>query len=243
MTTSIARPDPKIDDPAPGVPAPRVGVAAAVIGAALAGVAVLTVCVATAGGPTGVDQGVLDWMVGHRGGAMTSAVRVFTDLGGAVAMTALAVGTVLWFAWRREWPTAALVAVTALGAAILVPACKHLAGRTRPPEQTRLVVENSLSYPSGHALGTTVVTGIVATVLISRIARPSLRAAAAACAVAFVLGIGLSRLYLGVHWATDVLAGVLIGVAWVTLCLTLFGLSRRRGMWRGTDQREPSTNM
>lgn len=228
MAIRIERAESETDVPGPAVPVPRPAVAGVVIGAALAAVAVITVFVVVADGPTGLDQAVLDWMVAHRDGTATAVVTVFTDLGGTIAMTALATGAVLWFVWRREWPVAALVAGTALGAGILVPACKHLAGRARPPEQTRLVTENSLSYPSGHTLGTTVVVGIVATVLIARIARRSLRIAAATAAVAFVLAVGISRLYLGVHWTTDVLAGLLIGAAWLTLCLTVFGIVCRR---------------
>ncbi|MFD8104462.1 phosphatase PAP2 family protein [Nocardia fluminea] len=174
-----------------------------------------------------MDTAVLDWMIAHRGEPLTSIATVITDLGSTLSMTILASFTVGVFALRRNLPIATLVAITSLGAGVLVWVIKRLVGRQRPPEASRLVFEPSLSYPSGHTLGSTVVVGIVALVLIPRLRRHWVRVIATVFAVIFPLAVGLSRIYLGVHWTTDVLAGWIIGLLWLVLCLTAFTRVRR----------------
>ncbi|MFD6101227.1 phosphatase PAP2 family protein [Nocardia salmonicida] len=173
-------------------------------------------------GVSRMDTAVLDWMIAHRGEPLTSITTVITDLGSTLSMTILASFTVGVFALRRNLPVAALVAVTSLGAGVLVWVIKRLVGRQRPPEASRLVFEPSLSYPSGHTLGSTVVVGIVAIVLVPRITKHWVRSTATVLAVAFPIAVGLSRIYLGVHWTTDVLAGWIIGLLWLVLCVTVF---------------------
>lgn len=179
-------------------------------------------------GITPVDQWVLDWMIAHRGAPLTTAATALTDLGDTGSMAILAVLAVLVFVLRGHPRTAALVGSTALGAAVLVGVIKPLVGRNRPPELTRLVVEPSLSYPSGHTLGSTVVVGIVALTTIPHLRRRWMRWAVAGFAVIFPLAVGLTRVYLGVHWTTDVLAAWLIGLVWLTVCVTVFGRLCRR---------------
>ncbi|WP_410877290.1 phosphatase PAP2 family protein [Nocardia sp. A7] len=173
-------------------------------------------------GVTTTDTRVLDWMIAHRGEALTDIATVITDLGSTLSMTILAVVTIGWFLLRRNVPVAALVGITSLGAGVLVWVIKRLVGRHRPPDESRLVFEPSLSYPSGHTLGSTVVVGIVAIVLIPRLTKRWVRVAATVLAVAFPVAVGLSRIYLGVHWTTDVLAGWIIGLMWLVLCVTVF---------------------
>ncbi|MFC4377806.1 phosphatase PAP2 family protein [Nocardia halotolerans] len=200
----------------------RVPLAAALVVTAAALFGVLTWAVHGDMSGTGLDLRVLDWMIDHRGEPLTGIARVITDLGGTVAMAILAVLTGCWFLSQRNLPVAALVGVTSLGAWALIWVIKRVIGRHRPPMESRLVTELSLSYPSGHSLGSTAVVGIVAIVLIPRLRNHWLRVAAVAVAIAFPITVGLSRIYLGVHWATDVLAGWTIGLLWLTVCVTLF---------------------
>ncbi|MFD3596557.1 phosphatase PAP2 family protein [Nocardia sp. NPDC058640] len=173
-------------------------------------------------GVTWADTRVLDWMIAHRGEPLTSIATVITDLGDTLSMVILAAIVISWFVLRRDLPVAALVAFTSLGAGVLVWVIKRLVGRQRPPEASRLVFEPSLSYPSGHTLGSTVVVGIVAIVLVPLIQRRWARVAVTAFAIVFPVAVGLSRIYLGVHWTTDVLAGWIIGLLWLVLCVTAF---------------------
>ncbi|MFC6014323.1 phosphatase PAP2 family protein [Nocardia lasii] len=194
----------------------------ALVVTAVALITALTWYVTTTNDHSGIDARVLDWMIAHRDEPLTGIARVITDLGDTLSMTILAALTIAWFAWRRDLPVAALVAIASLGAGVLVWVIKRLVGRHRPPEVSRLVFEPSLSYPSGHTLGSTVVVGIVAIVAIPRLHRHWARVCATVLAVVFPVGVGLSRIYLGVHWTTDVLAGWLIGGLWLILCVTAF---------------------
>ncbi|MFD5180853.1 phosphatase PAP2 family protein [Nocardia sp. NPDC058379] len=225
MPIASRRPPP--DDLAWSVLGRRPPLAAALLATAAVLLAVLTWQVNNDAGIIRIDPRVLEWMIAHRGEPLTSIARVITDLGDTQSMTILAAVTVAWFAWRREWATAALVAVTSVGAGVLVVVIKQLVGRHRPPEVTRLVAEPSLSYPSGHTLGTTVVVGIVAITVIPTVRRRWVRWVATVVAVLFPIAVGLSRIYLGVHWCTDVLAGWLFGLAWLVLCVTVFCLLHR----------------
>ncbi len=153
---------------------------------------------------------------------MTAVSAGGGTLGMAVLAT-LAVAVLLRSGRRGE---AATVAVAAAGAGGLVVAFKHLYGRARPPVADRLVVETTASLPSGHALGSTVVLGIVAVVVGLHVRKRAVRVGLAGLAAALAVTIGLSRLYLGVHWATDVVTGWLLGGAWLAACTTALLLAR-----------------
>lgn len=189
--------------------------------------ALLVVCAAslTAGvvgnrGPGGFDRGITDWAVAHRNGTLTPVAVAISLLGGTLAMTALATVTCLILSWRRRWTAAALVAITGLGGGLLVRGGKRLTDRDRPPIEEHLISVSNQAYPSGHSMGSFVVVGIVLAVALPGIHGPALRAWTAIAAALFVLAVGLSRIYLGVHWATDVLGGWCFGALWLILCLT-----------------------
>jgi MYXO-CTERM domain-containing protein len=171
-------------------------------------------------GVTRLDGPVWTWFVGHRDPLDTSVATVISDGGatGAVAAVALLVAGVLVL--RRRRAEALLVTVVVGGAAILVVAVKAVVGRPRPPVAFRLAVETNASFPSGHALVAAAVLGVLAALAMTRLRGP-VRALVAAATVLVVLAIGVSRLYLGVHWASDVVTGWLLGALWLTICLTM----------------------
>lgn len=177
--------------------------------------------VADPDGISAADTPALQWLVDHRAPFATAAATAVSLVGGTSAMAVLAavVVLVLWFR-RRRWE-AGVVAVATAGAAILVETLKNIYDRPRPPQATRLVVETNYSLPSGHALGSTVVLGIVAAVAVLVLRGTAARTTAVVLAAVLVVAVGLSRLYLGVHWLTDVLDGWLVGGAWLALCVTV----------------------
>lgn len=174
-----------------------------------------------------VDVPVMDWVVDHRVDALTPAAKVITHSGGTIAMWSAAILACAVLAKRRQWPEVTLVAVAGAGSALLIPLLKSVIDRDRPPVADRLVTVTSHSYPSGHALGSAVVVGVIGAVVIATLHRPGPRSAAAAAAATFVVLVGLSRVYLGVHWPTDVLAGWTIGLLWLTIMLTGYTRYRR----------------
>jgi membrane-associated phospholipid phosphatase len=193
---------------------------------ALVGVGWLTNDVVDRDGLTAIDLPWHDWFVVHRTSALTSVMVVISFLGQTVVLAVLAAGAVEWLLIRRRYRHAVLVTVTTVGAAVLVPLLKHLVGRARPPAADRLAVETSLSYPSGHSLGSAAVLGALAVVVT---ARRLYRVLAVVAAGLLVMAIGVSRVYLGVHWPTDVLAGWLVGGIWLGFCLVLTSRWPRSG--------------
>jgi len=181
-------------------------------------------------GLTAVDLPWHEWAVAHRSPAWTGIMSVLSFVGSTFMLLVYASCAVGWLAARRQRVHAVLVVVTTLGAAVLVPLLKHVIARERPPVADRLAVETSWSYPSGHSLGSTAVLGVIAIVVTSRMTRRVVRALVRAAAALLVVAIGVSRVYLGVHWPSDVLAGWLAGGLWLAFCLAL--TSRWPGLHR-----------
>ena len=197
------------------------GVAVAVV--LLAAQAAVVIAVETAGGHTVLDESVLTWIVAHRNPWATGLAIVLAALGGTAAMTVLAATAVLVQLYLGHWQRGLLVAATSAGAGLLVLGFKQLYTRQRPPGPDQVIHYSGHSLPSGHALGSIVVLGVVSAVLV-----PTLLGAARAWtvlgAVAMVALVGWCRVYLGAHWVTDVLTGWLLGGAWLALALTALAL-------------------
>jgi undecaprenyl-diphosphatase len=179
--------------------------------------------VADSAGPGPLDRSVLGWFLAARSPAVTVLMKAVSTAGGTAGMAVLAlIGSgLLWRARRRA--AAAVVIAAAVGAGILVEGFKHLYGRSRPPVVDRLTSESTFSLPSGHALGSMVVLGVLAAVVVLT-GRRSAQVGAVVLATAGIAVIAVSRLYLGVHWVTDVLTGWLLGGAWLLVCVTALTL-------------------
>lgn len=159
------------------------------------------------------DHGVLAAMVAHRSATLTTWAVVVTTLGSpvGVAVLAVALAAVTWRCLGSPWP-AILIVATPAAAAATSTATKILAGAHRPPAALQLVTETDPSFPSGHVTGTVALLGTLAAV-IGHHAGWAVRVALLASTVLAGVAVGLTRLYLGVHWATDVLGGLLLGAA------------------------------
>src|SRR5918999_448318 len=209
------------------VPAPRPGLGMAM--AVLLGLAsVAGLWTAFIGvGPASLDAAVLGESVESRTDLLTAAAVAVTNLGSTVAMAVLAVaiGVWLWFAGRR---TDAVLAVGAMsGAGLVFRVLKELLDRPRPPLDGRLVHAANESLPSGHATMAVVVIGTL--VVLAWPGRTTAgRAALVAAAALWVGAVGLNRIYLGVHWFSDVVAGWLVGGAWLALCMAAWSWWRAR---------------
>lgn len=193
------------------------------IGAGVALVLLVAQLLAVIGVETGqltdTDHSALSWFVASRDSWATGVAIVASTLGGTAAMTTLTVAAMLVLLYLRRWPAALLVGASAAGAGLLVSGFKTLYDRHRPPKSDQVIHYGGHSLPSGHALGSIVVLGLLAAAVV-----PALRGAARLWvvlgAVALVVLIGWSRLYLAAHWLTDVLTGWLLGGAWLALAAT-----------------------
>jgi undecaprenyl-diphosphatase len=146
--------------------------------------------------------------------ALTSMMQVFSLLGSVGVLGALSLLTVFLFFYFHRPRAATLLALTMAGAAGLDLVLKHAFHRARPVSFFG-TSPNSYSFPSGHALGSLCFYFSLATILSARTPRRGARLCIWAVAVLFVGIIGFSRIYLGVHYPSDVVAGYCAALVWV----------------------------
>ena len=161
-----------------------------------------------------VDRAVYGWLSSLRSRAGDDVMVTISELAGVQVTLAVIAAVALWFAITRRFLTLAHWVAAAAFGQVLVLALKYGLQRARPP--TAYAAIDEFSFPSGHAAMTIVVYGFLAFLLghgkpISKHGAFALVAAAIATLVAF------ARLYLGVHWMSDVIAGFGLGVAWIAL--------------------------
>jgi undecaprenyl-diphosphatase len=148
---------------------------------------------------------------------LPSAVRDVTALGSTTVLTLVVLVTASFLALRRRFRSALFVlAATALGA-LAVTLVKALIARSRPDLIERLMEEASHSFPSGHAANGAIVYLTLATLIFPVVRGWRMRGFVLAVAMLLVGLIGISRVYLGVHWPSDVLAGWAFGSCWALL--------------------------
>jgi membrane-associated phospholipid phosphatase len=209
------------------VPAPRPGLGVAV--ALLLGVAALAGLWAalTGIGPAHLDDELLGESLRSRTDTLTALAVVVTELGSTTTMALLAAAVGIW-SWRAGRPADAVLAVGAMaGGAAAFRGLKELLDRPRPPLDGRLVHVGNESLPSGHATMAIVVIGTLV-VLAWAGHTPARRVVMVLGAALWVGAVGLTRIYLGVHWFSDVLAGWLVGGAWLALCVAGWSWWRAR---------------
>ena len=170
----------------------------------------------------GMDRSALRYLVAHRSPGLNPAIKVVTYLGSSWVLIAaiVAVGVALWVGGRRWRPTM-LLALSYLGSVALYNAVKTLTGRPRPPASLAIGSFDGFSFPSGHVTQAVGVWGMAA--LLVTLAgtgpgrRVGVRVGTWVGAGLIIVVVGFTRAYLGAHWLTDVLGGLLLGSAWVTL--------------------------
>lgn len=158
------------------------------------------------------------------------AMVFFTIMGGIPTMTILAVVGGIW-QWRRGEHTLGVAwLLIVIGGALLTLGCKIAFDRERPPEAWRdpFVHETNESFPSGHAMGGMIGYGILAYAVLLSVKRRPVKALILVGLALWVGMIGFSRIYLRAHWFSDVVAGFLIGLAWLEFCLAWVEVVRHR---------------
>ena len=175
-----------------------------------------------------VDQAVQAFFVGHREAWLTGAMRAVTDLGSSAALIAVAIGAgLLWHRRARTWRPLSLLVGAYAGAWVLQRTIKALTQVPRPPAADAVGVFSGYAFPSGHATDAAAVYGMLAVLLAIVLPRRGAKAAVWTAAVVVVGLVGLSRIYLGAHWLTDVLAGIAIGAAWSSSLLVVSRIQDR----------------
>ncbi len=168
------------------------------------------------------DHPVLRFLATHREPWLVTAMQVISDVGSplGVGITATMVGVAL--AWsRRSWLPLLAIGFGVVGIGMINLTVKWVVSRSRPPEAIAVLGEDGFSFPSGHTTGTTVVWLLSAWMISRRTIRSGAgRDLVWIGALLVIIAVGTSRVYLGVHFPSDVLAGWTLGAAWaVTIAL------------------------
>src|SRR5205823_9646863 len=130
-----------------------------------------------------------------------------------VAAVLVIVGIVLLV--KRRWRWFFYLAVTSTGGVLLNLELKHHFARTRPDVAEMLRRASGFSFPSGHAMGSTIAYGALTYLAMRALTSWKWKSAALAFAITFIAAVATSRVYLGVHWISDVGAGITAGAVWV----------------------------
>jgi len=179
------------------------------------------------------DVAVTAWLQTH-GTEFGESVFSIVSLFGSTILSVILVAAGIFFIVRRDWRHLAVLALTCGGGALLNVALKTTFHRTRPEFASEFHM-TSWSFPSGHAMDSLISYGLLSYWLRTRFPRWHLAIRLAGIAV--ILVIGYSRIYLGVHYLSDVLAGYSAGMVWLIVCITGYDfIERRRVGPAGADE-------
>ena len=184
-----------------------------------------------AGATLALDDSVLRWMAAHQSALATNAALEATALGTGTVVVMMTVVVGMFLALTGQQKPALLLVVATIGGLALNLLLKLHYHRPRPhifPWATNVV---SSSFPSGHAMNAVIVYGTIAYLAARLSRRRSVRAITQVIAIIVVIAICTSRVYLGVHYPSDVIGGAIVGTAWAMFCMSaLEGIQRIRGM-------------
>jgi undecaprenyl-diphosphatase len=177
----------------------------------------------THNGPTSFDTHVTRWFLDRRSDALTTLMKTVTWLGSSAVIVPVALVVVTLLLLKHAWYVATFLAVCVAGASLLSVVSKHVIDRDRPPEAIRLQHTTTSSFPSGHATQAAATYLALAFVVLAMSRSSKLHIIGWLAASAIIAAVGISRIYLGVHWATDVIAGWLLGMTWTSGVRLSFG--------------------
>ena len=170
---------------------------------------------------TAFFDNVMFWLVRYFSTPPVDRIMiVITDLGFGTTYFALIAAVVLLLAWRRRWLALRALMICLAGGVVLNYVLKNLFERVRP-DFLRVVDAAGYSFPSGHAMVSLCFYGMVGFLLARTLRHGAQRVAVLIGVSLLVAAIGISRIYLGVHYASDVVAGYAAGFMWLTLCISL----------------------
>ena len=164
------------------------------------------------------------WLHVHSNGTLVSFFKVVTWAGNVATLALVVLAAAVWLARRRRVNEAVLLAVSAAGIELFNAGFKLVVQRPRP--ELAYVHLDTYSFPSGHAAGSAAIYGVIVYLLAAQARDLRVRVAVGVGYVALVALICFSRLYLEVHYLSDVLAGASLGAAWAAGSLFVYELKR-----------------
>ena len=178
---------------------------------------------------TGFDSNIQTWVRGGLPAGLTRFFKTITILGNTPVQAIIAIVAVIWLYLRQYKAEAIFVGASGLLASILIVSLKYIYQRQRP-SITHLVHASGYSFPSGHSLGTFMILGAIAIVLAQRLEKKESKIVVYAITGLLIFLVGLSRIYVGVHYLTDVLAGFTLAFGLINAIYPTY--DRIRFEWR-----------
>src|SRR5215468_9573196 len=174
------------------------------------------------------DHGVATWFHERLTPAFVTVLHAFAEFGSGEWIGIVLFGLVLFFVWKRSWPSLVTLIVAVPGGMLLNEWLKVLVHRQRPFVNGPFVDWSGYSFASGHTIGATLLYGQLMLLILPALKARHWRRLAVFSAVLLVALVGFSRIALGAHFLTDVLAGIVFGIIWLTLCVVAGRPIRRR---------------
>jgi membrane-associated phospholipid phosphatase len=220
-----------------------VGVVAA-IGAGILFMELAEQVTLTASAVDRVDQAIHTWFGHERQAAMTVLFRTATNIGGGIGQVSIAAAVAAALLLSKERASAGFVVVTAGTGALLNLGLKMIYERARPDLASAIAVARSYSFPSGHAMDSFITLGALSYIALRQPWPWPAKSAGLAFALTTVVLVGVSRVYLGVHWASDIAGGWSAGTVWLASAVTAFEmLLRLRQRRRGAAPTSPAADV
>ena len=167
----------------------------------------------------GVDRGLAAWFHSHLTHTFVTVLRTFSEFGAAESIGVALFFLVLFFVWKRWWPSVVTLIVAVPGGMLLNELVKILVHRHRPFLEGPFVDWSGYSFASGHTIGATLLYGQLALFILPTLKRRQWRALTLALAALLISLVGFSRIALGAHYLTDVVAAIFFGILWLAFCL------------------------
>ena len=175
----------------------------------------------------GADHEVATWFQTHLTSTFVTVLRTLTDFGSSGWIGIVLFLLVLFFIWKRWWPSLITLIVAVPGGMLLNELVKVLVQRERPFVDGPFADWSGYSFASGHTIGATLLYGQLLLFILPVLKARHWRVLSISTAAFLVAAVGFTRIALGAHFLTDVLAAIVFGVVWLALCL-LAGKPKRR---------------
>src|SRR5436853_4899075 len=167
----------------------------------------------------GPDHEVAGWFHAHLTRTFVTVLRAFTEFGSSEWIGVVLFALVVFFVWKRWWPSLVTLIVAVPGGMLLNEWVKVVVHRQRPFVDGPFVDWSGYSFASGHTIGATLLYGQLLLVVLPALKARHWRLLSIFSAISLVALVGFSRIALGAHFLTDVLAAILFGIIWLALCL------------------------